>query len=271
MRDYYRKKLRELEKIRSGQLDKKFKKWNLFDKLDFLRPFLRHIELDNTSTPADSHTGSRNESDIDSEEEGVHLGIVKTENTDEDEEDNQSDDSYRREVIQALDSGYGSVEQSAGGKKSSKNTNHLRGRSIRRRAAYLDRDNPPSKSATKRQRSAERTSPAPVKPVRLSPVTVEDLLGEVSTNQHFFASLVPMIQTLDPITAMEFRHEVHGVLLRYLKEERDKQKAKSQLATTSSASLFEQNDSGHAIPHGSLEDGSIKNQNNDNSVGDAHS
>lgn len=237
MRDYYRKKIRELEKIKSGQLDKKFKKWSLFDKLDFLRPFLRRIEIDTTSTlePENSVVeDGRNYSDVDSEEEGVHLGpcirLVKSENTDEEEDDNQSDDSYRKEIVQALelDSGHSSLDiqkRKKSGKRQNHNINEIK---VRRRPAYLEVDDIESTQATKsKKQRLEWTHPTASfdfnRDKHIS-ATARGLPAETNANHQFFASLIPMIETLDSLTAMEFRHEVHGLLLNYLKNDRELKK-----------------------------------------------
>ncbi|GFO36514.1 transcription factor adf-1 [Plakobranchus ocellatus] len=218
MRDYYRKKLRELGRIKAGQLNKKFKKWSQFDKLNFLRPHLRHIGLDSTQENNDS--SSKNDSDVqnDSEEEGIHIRIVKTENTDDEDDDIHSDDSYRRDIVQALDPAFSSSEVTA---KSSQPPN-----TSRQIDTLIQQDNPsfgnnPIGVTVKRPGSSR--SPPPAKRVKPSPMAVEETQGGINTNMHFFTSLIPMIETMDSIAAMEFRHEVHGILLRYLKEARNKE------------------------------------------------
>ena len=265
MRDYYRKKLRELEKIKAGHLDKKFKKWSLYDKLDFLKPFLRHIELDCSSTPANCRNDSRIDSDVDSEEEGVHLGIVKAELSEEDEDDNQSDDSYRREVVQALDAGHGSLDLSRGKTSSKTTSSQSRFQTIRRRAAYLDADVPVPKQACKRQRSEWNPPASTIKPVKLTPEVqsgAEDSPVVINPNQHFFASLIPMIETLDPLTAMEFRHDVHGILLRYLKQEREKKVAalaKSSNSVATSSEPSQHDNRSHAVADESVMNVKVRN------------
>ncbi|RUS77366.1 hypothetical protein EGW08_014880 [Elysia chlorotica] len=263
MRDYYRKKTRELEKIKAGHLNKRWKKWPMFDKLDFLRKYLRPIEFDPNNAPLTAWSAKRNDAHVDSEEDdGVQLRLIKIENSDDDEEDeeedgNQSDDSYRRDVMQALDTGQVSVELPTS-KTSGKSTpGHGRSPSTRHRrdrAARGEADSPTPRQACKRQRSemasATNTKHRPVSatPLDVTHSSAADVSDMIDPNHHFFTSLIPMIETLDPLSAMEFRYEVHGVLMRYLRQGRERRKNAARKGGNSGTSQYDDRE------HGSIDE-----------------
>ncbi|GFO36515.1 transcription factor adf-1 [Plakobranchus ocellatus] len=224
IRDYYRKKIIELRRIKAGLINKKVKKWCLLDQLQFLEPHLRDIDIEPDSLQSidndrDSSQGtcsrSKSYSDDDSERERLQMKIIKAENTDHEDEDIQSDDHYNRDVFQALNCGQGSLKKKPsaawGGSSNTPRARHSH-------KANFESSTGSNGPYAKWQRIYSLSSghPDPI------PVTVNEVRGEIDTNKHFFTSLIPLVQTLSPLTAMEFRHEVHGVLLRYLKEAQDK-------------------------------------------------
>ncbi|GFR82907.1 hypothetical protein ElyMa_002375300 [Elysia marginata] len=237
MRDYYRKKVREQVKIRSGKLDKKFKKWSLYDQLDFLKPYLRLVDTGTTMMPENYHNDSRIDTEVDSEEEGIHfeMGLVKAGNSDVDEDNKSDNDNYLKDVVQAKDSGYGLRRLKKPGKTPTEGrSNKISTRTcIRQRPDDLDTKEVTTQNSSSKRQRFEWSHSALAKPVKLHHTSLIDVPGEINTNHQFFASLIPMIETLDPLTAMEFRHDVHGLLLRYLKQEKDI-KAQSSKSTTTS-------------------------------------
>ncbi|XP_012944147.1 uncharacterized protein LOC106013315 [Aplysia californica] len=62
------------------------------------------------------------------------------------------------------------------------------------------------------------------------------LVDEQDENEHFLKSILPMMKTLEQLEAMEFRHEVQGLLIQYIKRAR-LQLPSEHTATASASSI----------------------------------